>query len=86
MDPSKNKKKKKRRKARHDSGHGRAKSAPDSSGGRWFGQEVARDPKDRSPTGTSGRSSSNPSSSETKKKRKKKKKKEKRKSAKDRGP
>ena len=81
------KKKKKRKKARADSGHGRARSAPDPSRGRWFGQEVGHNPKDRSLSDTSGMSSSSHSSSEAKKKKaKKKKKKERRKVAKDRGP
>ncbi|CAE7944910.1 unnamed protein product, partial [Symbiodinium necroappetens] len=43
IDP--NKKKKKRKKARADTGHGRARSGPDSGGGQCFGQEVGHDPK-----------------------------------------
>ena len=68
-DPSM-KKKKKRRRAREDSGQGRVKSSrlwlrprkvfSCSGEGQWFGQDVGHDPKDRTLTDMSGRSSSSP--------------------------
>ncbi|CAE7660061.1 nhaA, partial [Symbiodinium microadriaticum] len=80
-------KKKKKKRRKEGPGHGRARSAPASGAGKgvWLGEPVGEDPKDRSLTDTSGRSSSTESSSD-RKKGKENKKKSKRKLSKDRGP
>ncbi|CAE7731931.1 mmpL11, partial [Symbiodinium sp. CCMP2456] len=60
---------KKKKRQKEDPGHGRARSAPSAGGsrGRWFGEPVDDDPKDRSLTDTSCMGSSSNSSGQKRK-------------------